>query len=244
MLKVINLKKKYDNDIVLDGINLEIKPGEIVAIMGPSGCGKSTFIRSINRLIEPDSGEIYFKGIAIHNLNSAELEEVRQDIGFVFQHFNLIRRLTAKQNVALGLVKKGLGIEEAYEKAILALKDVGLEKMADYHIDKLSGGEKQRVGIARALVLEPDLILLDEPTASLDPILIREVLDVLENIIQERKNTSMIIVTHEVTFARRVADRIYFMDRGKFIESGPPEEVFNHPTSWIGKKYKNIINYN
>ncbi|MFP4015619.1 MAG: amino acid ABC transporter ATP-binding protein, partial [Halanaerobiales bacterium] len=210
----------------------------------PSGCGKSTFIRAINRLVEPDSGEIYFKDIPVHTQSSRQMEKVRQDIGFVFQHFNLISRLSVKQNVALGLIKKGFPIEEAYQKAILALEDVGLADMADYGVNKLSGGEKQRVGIARALVMEPDLILLDEPTASLDPILVREVLDVLENIARERENTSMIIVTHEVTFARRVADKIYFMDQGKFIESGKPGEVLNNPTSWIGKKYKNIINYN
>lgn len=242
MLKVNNLKKSYDNDIVLDGINIELKSGEIIAIMGPSGCGKSTFIRSINRLVEPDSGEIFFKGTPLHELNSSRMEEIRRDIGFVFQHFNLINRLDVKQNVALGLVKKGYTIEEAYEKALLALKDVGLRKLADCSVNKLSGGEKQRVGIARALVLEPDLILLDEPTASLDPILVREVLDVLEKIARTR-STSMIIVTHEVAFAKRVADEIYFMDKGKFIEWGKPAEVLDNPTSWIGKKYKNLINY-
>ncbi len=243
MLKVNNLKKSYDNDIVLDGINIELKQGEIIAIMGPSGCGKSTFIRSINRLVEPDSGEIYFKDIAIHQLNPTSMEEVRRDIGFVFQHFNLVKRLNVKQNVALGLIKKGYTIEKAYEMALTVLNDVGLGRMADYNIHKLSGGEKQRVGIARALVLEPDLILLDEPTASLDPILVREVLDVLEKIARNR-STSMIIVTHEVAFAKKVADKIYFMDKGKFVEWGSPEEVLDNPTSWIGKKYKNLINYN
>ena len=243
MLQVIDLKKSYDNDIVLKGINFQINPGEIAAIMGPSGCGKSTFVRTINRLIEPDSGEIYFKDIAIHNLPSAQMEQVRKEIGFVFQHFNLIKRLTTKQNVALGLVKNGFSLKQAYDRAMVALRDVGLAELADFKVDKLSGGEKQRVGIARALVMEPDLILLDEPTASLDPILVTEVLDVLEKIAKTRKNSSIIIVTHEVAFARRVADKIYFMDKGKFIESGSPEEVLNNPRSWIGKKYKKIINY-
>jgi polar amino acid transport system ATP-binding protein len=244
MLKINNLKKAYGSDIVIDGLNLELEAGEIIAVMGPSGCGKSTFIRCINRLIEPDSGEIFFNDIPIHNLKAEEMEKIRLGIGFVFQHFNLIQRLTVKENVSLGLIKKGYSIEEAYEKAILALQDVGLEDLADSPMDRLSGGEKQRVGIARALVMEPDLVLLDEPTASLDPILVYEVLDTLERIARERKNTSMIIVTHEVAFARRVADRIYFMDQGKFIESGSPEQVLNKPSSWIGKKYKNIINYN
>src|SRR5690554_890056 len=221
---------------------MELKSGEIAAILGPSGCGKSTFIRSINRLVEPDYGEIFYKGIPVHTLKAREMEELRQDIGFVFQHFNLIKRLTVSQNVAFGLLKKDCSLEEARERSLLALRDVGLEEMANCRIQKLSGGEKQRVGIARTLVLEPDLILLDEPTASLDPILVCEVLDVLEKIVQNT-STSMIIVTHEVAFARRVADRIYFMDKGKFVENGNPEVILEKPASWIGKKYKNLINY-
>src|SRR5690554_622263 len=242
MLKINNLKKAYGNDIVIDGLKLELEAGEIVAVMGPSGCGKSTFIRCINRLVEPDSGEIFFNNIPIHNLKAAEMEKIRLNIGFVFQHFNLIRRLTVKENVSLGLIKKGYTMEKAFEKAVLALQDVGLAHLADSPVDRLSGGEKQRVGIARALVMEPDLILLDEPTASLDPILVCEVLDVLEKIVQNT-STSMIIVTHEVAFARRVADRIYFMDKGKFVENGNPEVILEKPASWIGKKYKNLINY-
>lgn len=244
MLSIFNLKKSFDGDMILRGIDFKLQSGEIVAILGPSGCGKSTFIRAINKLIEPDSGEIYFKDLPIHQLKDYEMEKVRQNIGFVFQHFNLINRLNVKQNVALGLIKQGYEIDEVFEKARLALKDVGLEELSEYKVNKLSGGEKQRVGIARALVMEPDLILLDEPTASLDPILVRDVLDVLEKIARERENTSIIIVTHEVAFARKVADKIYFMDQGKFIESGSPEEVLDNPVSWIGKKYYNIINYN
>lgn len=244
MLKINNLKKIYDKNIVLDEINFSLDEGEIAAVMGPSGCGKSTFIRCINHLVEPDSGEIFFKDIPLHELSSKEMEKVRQNIGFVFQHFNLISRLSVKQNVSLGLIKQGYTIEEAYKKAVIVLKDVGLDNLADSPVDKLSGGEKQRVGIARALVMEPDLILLDEPTASLDPILVREVLDVLEKIVIERKKTSMIIVTHEISFARKVADRIYFMDQGRFIESGEPDIILKTPSSWIGKKYKNIISYN
>lgn len=244
MLKIKNLKKSYHGDIVLDDINIEIEPGEIIAVMGPSGCGKSTFIRCINRLVKPDKGEIYFKSTPIHELGQKEMEKMRQNIGFVFQHFNLIKRLDVKQNVALGLVKKGYDLETAYEMAYEALKKVNLADLKDAEIPNLSGGEKQRVGIARALVLKPDLILLDEPTASLDPILIREVLDILEDIAVKRENSSMIIVTHQVTFARRVADRVFLMDQGIFIESGTPEEVFQNPQSWIGKKYKKLVNYN
>jgi len=243
-LIVKDLKKSYNGDIVLDSINIEVKEGEIIAVMGPSGCGKSTFIRCINRLVEPDAGEIYFKDTAIHELTLSEIERVRQNIGFVFQHFNLVKRLTVKQNVALGLVKKGYSLEKAYQKVKEVLEDVGLNDLSEVKVDKLSGGEKQRVGIARALVLSPDLILLDEPTASLDPILVREILEILEEIAYEKKDTSLIIVTHQVAFARKVADRVFIMDKGNFIESGSPSEIFDTPKSWIGKKYKKLINYN
>ena len=244
MLEINNLQKSFDSDIVLNDVNLTVDSGEIVVIMGPSGCGKSTFIRCVNRLVEPDDGEIIFQGQPIHELGEAELEKARWNIGFVFQHFNLINRLSVKQNVSLGLVKKGLAIEEAYQKAYDSLEEVGLRDLAEVKVTNLSGGEKQRVGLARALVLKPDLILLDEPTASLDPILVRDVLEIMEEIARENEDKSMIVVTHEVAFARRVADRVLFMDQGRFIESGPPEKLFNNPESWIGKKYKDIINYN
>ncbi len=243
MLEVKNLQKRYDSDIVLNGVNLNLKKGEIIAIMGPSGCGKSTFIRSINRLVEADKGEIYFQGKAIHNLSEKEIEKLRLNIGFVFQHFNQVKRLSVKQNTALGLIKKGMNLDLAYEKALVALTKVGLERYAEISVNNLSGGEKQRVGIARALVMDPDLILLDEPTASLDPILVQDILEILESITKERKARSMIIVTHQAAFARKVADRIFLMDKGKFIESGTAEEIFNNPLSWIGKKYKKIMNY-
>ncbi|MFW5984803.1 MAG: amino acid ABC transporter ATP-binding protein [Halanaerobiaceae bacterium] len=243
MLKIKNLQKSYHGDIVLNDINMKVESGEIIAIMGPSGCGKSTFIRCINRLVEPDTGEIYFKGLALHDLSAEKMGKVRQKIGFVFQHFNLIQRMTVKQNVALGLVKKGFSIDRAYSETRAVLRDVNLENLIDSRVTELSGGEKQRVGIARALVLKPDLMLLDEPTASLDPILIRDVLDILEEVAQKRDGTSMIIVTHEVAFARRVADRIFLMDQGDFIESNTPEKIFTEPCSWIGKKYKKLINY-
>ncbi len=243
MLKIKNLQKSFHNDIVLDGINMEIEPGEMIAIMGSSGCGKSTFIRCINRLIEPDAGEIYFKGKPLHEISQQEMEEVRRDIGFVFQHFNLVKRLTVRQNVALGLIKSGISLKEANDRAMVALKNVNMDNLAEENVSNISGGEQQRVGIARALVMEPGLILLDEPTASLDPRLIMDILKILENIARKRKNTSMIVVTHEVTFARRVADRIFFMDKGKFIESGPPQKVFSNPSSWISKKYIDIMNY-
>ncbi len=218
MLEIKNLQKAYHGDIVLNGININIKKGEIVTIMGPSGCGKSTFIRCINRLVEPDAGEIYFKGKALHKLSQQQMGEVRQKIAFVFQHFNLIKRLTVCQNVALGLVKKGFTIKEARQRAAKALAEVGMAELIDNRVNQLSGGEKQRVGIARALVLNPDLILMDEPTASLDPMLVRDILDILETIARKKDSTTLVIVTHEVAFARRVADRVFFMDQGYFIE--------------------------
>lgn len=243
MLDIKNLQKSFDSDIVLNDINLMVKSGEIVAIMGPSGCGKSTFIRCINRLIEPDCGEIVFQGRKLHEFTEKERQKERQNIGFVFQHFNLIKRLNVRQNVALGLLKKDFDLKEANDRAEKALSAVGLSALAEAAVTRLSGGEKQRVGIARALVLEPDLILLDEPTASLDPILVQEVLETLEDIAEKRSDTSLIIVTHQVAFARRAADRVIFMDQGQFIETGTPQEVFENPVSWIGKKYKKIINY-
>lgn len=243
MLDIKNLQKSFDSDIVLNDINLMVKSGEIVAIMGPSGCGKSTFIRCINRLVEPDCGEIVFQGRKLHEFTEKEMQKERQNIGFVFQHFNLIKRLNVRQNVALGLLKKDFDLKEANDRAEKALSAVGLSALAEAAVTRLSGGEKQRVGIARALVLEPDLILLDEPTASLDPILVQEVLETLEDIAEKRSDTSLIIVTHQVAFARRAADRVIFMDQGQFIETGTPQEVFENPVSWIGKKYKKIINY-
>ncbi len=243
MLKVKNLQKSFHNDIVLDGINMEVKSGEVIAVMGSSGCGKSTLLRCINRLIEPDAGEIFLENKALHKLNQSEMETVRSNIGFVFQHFNLVKRLTVKQNVALGLIKSGYNLQEAYDKAMIALANVNMCELAEESVGNISGGEQQRVGIARALAIKPDLILLDEPTASLDPILIMDILKILEDIARERKNTSMIVVTHEVNFARRVADRIFFMDKGKIIESGSPQKIFTDPSSWIGKKYIDIINY-
>ena len=243
MLTIDNLQKSYHGDIVLNGISMDVEPGEIIAVMGPSGCGKSTFIRCINRLVEPEAGRIFFQGQALHELGAEEMGAVRQQIGFVFQQFNLISRLTVVQNVALGLVKQGQEIAAACSRARTALANVNMEELADSKVTELSGGEKQRVGIARALVMDPELILLDEPTAALDPILVRDVLDILEQVAADRERTSLIIVTHEVAFARRVADRVYLMDEGRFIEQGPPDRVFTEPQSWIGKKYKKLINY-
>ena len=240
MLKIAGLTKSYGHKRALNGVDLEVKRGETVVIMGPSGCGKSTLIRCINRLTEPDSGMVHLGGEEITALNFPELLKVRQKIGFVFQHFNLIERLTALDNVAFALRLHEIDVHEANQRAELALSKVGLGGKLNDRPCELSGGEQQRVGIARALALEPEIMLWDEPTASLDPILVGEVIDVMEELVQEGK-TTMLIVTHELFFARRAADRIVFMDRGKVVEEGLPEKVLEKPLSDIGKKYHNLL---
>lgn len=242
MLKVIDLKKAYGSFQVLKGINLQVATGETLVIMGPSGCGKSTLIRCINRLTEPDSGKIIYKGIEIDQLSENDLLELRKDIGFVFQSFNLIHRLTVLQNVMLGLIKWGWDKERAETRALEVLEQVELNDFIQARPGDLSGGQMQRVAIARTLAGNPDMMLLDEPTASLDPILVGEVLKVMEELTKE-KNKSLVVVTHEVAFARRVADRIVLMDQGVIVEEGSPEIIFKSPQSWVGKRYKEMIEY-
>ncbi|MCK4257807.1 MAG: amino acid ABC transporter ATP-binding protein [Halanaerobiales bacterium] len=242
MLEIINVKKSYGSLEVLKGIHLMVKTGETVVIMGPSGCGKSTLIRCINRLTEPDFGEIIFKGNPIHELKEKDLLNLRKDIGFVFQNFNLIHRLTVMENVMLGLIKWGWERTMAEARAMKVLEQVDLTDFAHYRPADLSGGQMQRVAIARALALDPDLVLMDEPTASLDPILVGEVLKVMEDLTRQR-GKSLVIVTHEVAFARRVADRIVLMDQGVIVEEGRPEIIFKNPQSWVGRRYKEMIEY-
>ncbi|MGI6092285.1 MAG: amino acid ABC transporter ATP-binding protein [Veillonellaceae bacterium] len=242
MLAIQNLFKQFGNIKAINDLNLNVARGETVALMGPSGCGKSTTIRSINRLVEPDKGSIIFNGVDILKLNPDELRNVRKKIGFVFQHFNLVDRLTAVENVMLGLVMGGMAKDLAYDKAIDALRKVGLENYHSSKPSEMSGGQQQRVGIARALAFEPNLMLWDEPTASLDPILVREVLVVMEDLAKYRQS-AMLVVTHEIAFALHVADRIVLMDKGKIVEEGKPSEVFVKPQSHIGKQYKELIEY-
>ena len=211
-------------------------------IMGPSGCGKSTTIRMINRLVEPDFGTVFFDGIDITGLHKNELLAMRKRIGYVFQHFNLIARLTALENVMLGLVMGRVSYDEAKKRAVAILEKVGLGRYMNYKPRELSGGQQQRVAIARALAFEPELILWDEPTASLDPILVREVLVIMEELAKYRAST-MLVVTHELSFALKVADRILLMNKGKIVESGKPIEIFANPQSTIGKTYKDLIDY-
>jgi polar amino acid transport system ATP-binding protein len=221
-------------------VDLDVRRGETVVIMGPSGCGKSTMIRCVNRLTEPDAGEILVDGKSILSLDDQSLREFRRTVGFVFQQFNLIARLNVLDNVMFHLVLAGVPREQAEARARKALAKVGLESSEHKHPANLSGGEQQRVGIARALASNPQLMLWDEPTASLDPILIGEVLDVMEELVRTT-NTTSIIVTHEVGFALKVADRIILMDKGKVVEEGSPRAIFADPQSEVGKKYQRLI---
>jgi polar amino acid transport system ATP-binding protein len=242
MLVIKDLYKKFGNHVAVAGLDLQVAKGETVVLMGPSGCGKSTTIRMINRLVEPDRGKVLFDGTEITTLSQAELYEIRKRIGFVFQHFNLIARLTAVENVMLGPVMSGLPRELAYEQAKAALQTVGMESCCDQKSSELSGGQQQRVGIARALAAGPELMLWDEPTASLDPILVREVLVIMEELARYGHN-AMLVVTHELPFALHAADQIVLMDSGRVVETGPPDVIFRDPVSAIGCRYKELIEY-
>lgn len=227
LLKVMNLKKRFGKLEVLKGVSFEINKGETKVIIGPSGAGKSTLLRCINRLIEPDKGEIYFKGVNILS-KDVDIRRVRSNIGFVFQHFNLFKHLTALENVKIGLkIVKKMDDEEATEKAYKALRMVKMEAHAEKYPAQLSGGQQQRVAIARALAMDPEIILFDEPTSALDPQLVGEVLDVMKDL--AKKNVTMLVVTHEIGFALNVADEIMFFYDGVIWESGPPKEVIYRP---------------
>lgn len=240
ILKIENLRKQYGQVLALDGVDLTVGKGETVVLMGPSGCGKSTLIRCINRLTAADQGRIYFQNQDVLALNNGELQNLRRKIGYIFQQFNLIARLNVLENVMFHLVLGGLERGEAVLQAEQALKKVGLYLVKKRYPHELSGGQQQRVGIARALVSNPELMLWDEPTASLDPILVGEVLEVMEDLVKN-SGTTMVIVTHEVSFALRVAHRVVFMDKGKIVEEGPPEVVFKEPRSDIGRRYKKLL---
>lgn len=242
MLKLTHLHKSFGSRVAVDDVSLSVAKGETVAIMGPSGCGKSTTIRMVNRLIEPDSGAVVIDGEDVLSLDRLSLRQLRKRIGFVFQAFHLIRRLTVGENVMLGLVMDGVERELAYQKAVDALEKVGMAGRIDDYPEHLSGGEQQRVGIARAIAPRPKLMLWDEPTASLDPILVREVLLIMEELARYRE-ASMVVVTHEIPFAIHAADRILLMDSGRIAEEGTPQEVFTKPQSEIGRQYQALADY-
>lgn len=240
MIDVINLKKSFHDLEVLKGINLTIEKGDIVAIIGPSGSGKSTFLRCLNCMEDPTEGQIIFNGVDIADFH-VDINIHRRRMGMVFQHFNLFNNKTVIENIMLapvyvqckearknktGLSKKQIK-EEARAQAMELLKRIGLEDKADVYPSTLSGGQKQRVAIVRAMAMNPDVILFDEPTSALDPEMVGEVLDLMRDLAAE--GMTMIVVTHEMGFAREVANRVLFMDDGVILESGAPKEFFAHP---------------
>ena len=229
LIKVENLKKHYTGGVVkaLDGVNCEIKKGEVVVIVGPSGSGKSTFLRSLNLLEIPTSGKIFFDGTDITD-KKTNINTHRQRMGMVFQHFNLFPNMNVLKNMTKApMTLLGKSKEDAESKALELLDRVGLKDRADAYPSQLSGGQKQRVAIVRALCMEPEVMLFDEPTSALDPEMVGEVLDVMKNL--AREGMTMVVVTHEMGFAKEVATRVIFMDEGKIIEENNPKDFFENP---------------
>ncbi|EST53228.1 arginine ABC transporter ATP-binding protein [Brevibacillus panacihumi W25] len=227
MIRVQNLKKSFGAVEVLKDINLEVKKGEVVVLIGASGSGKSTLIRCINFLEIKNGGDIFIEGKSI-DPKKDDLSKVRQKVGMVFQHFNLFPHKTVLENVIEApLIVRKIDKEEAKKEAMQLLKKVGLEEKADVYPSALSGGQKQRVAIARSLAMKPKIMLFDEPTSALDPELVGEVLETMKQL--AREGMTMIIVTHEMGFAKDVADWVAFMDKGKILELAAPDEIFNHP---------------
>ncbi|GEL67490.1 amino acid ABC transporter ATP-binding protein [Marinilactibacillus psychrotolerans] len=228
MINIQHLKKAFGKNEVLKDITEEIKQGEVVVVIGPSGSGKSTFLRCLNLLEEPTDGEIIFEGTSLTGLNEQKLNQLRQKMGMVFQQFNLFPHMTVQKNLTISPVQtKGTNESEANSKAAKLLQQVGLEDKLDAYPSSLSGGQKQRVAIARALAMDPDVMLFDEPTSALDPEMVGEVLNVMNEL--AKSGMTMVVVTHEMGFAREVADRVLFMDDGHIVEQGTPEEIFQHP---------------
>ena len=226
-IHVSHLRKCFGKHEVLKDISADIRQGEVVVIIGPSGSGKSTFLRCLNKLEETTDGTVVIDGFDITD-KATDINKVRENIGMVFQHFNLFSNMNVMRNLILAPVDlKKASPEEAAERALRMLKRVGLEEKKDDYPDQLSGGQKQRVAIARALCMNPDIMLFDEPTSALDPEMVGEVLAVMKQLALD--GMTMVIVTHEMGFAREVADRVLFMDSGYIVEEGTPEEVFDHP---------------
>ena len=237
LIQVKNLKKYYNGDKIkaLDGVSVDINKGDVMVIIGPSGGGKSTFLRSLNLLEKPTEGSIIFEGVDItkkkdENGKKLDIDLHRQKMGMVFQHFNLFPHMTILQNMTLAPMKvKGMSQQQAEAKALELLDRVGLKDRADAYPIQLSGGQKQRVAIVRALAMEPDVMLFDEPTSALDPEMVGEVLDVMKELAKD--GMTMVVVTHEMGFAREVGSRILFMADGQLVEEGSPDQIFNHPQS-------------
>ncbi|KAB0575454.1 amino acid ABC transporter ATP-binding protein [Helicobacter pullorum] len=241
LLEVKEIVKKFGNTLVLDGVSLEIKKGEVCAILGPSGCGKSTFLRCINGLENINEGKIIFKQKDIHQ-NKTDWRNIRQKIGMVFQNYELFPHLSVLENIILAPTKvQKRSKDEAISQAIKLLNRVGLEHKKDAYPKELSGGQKQRVAIVRALCMNPEIMLFDEVTASLDPEMVKEVLEVIKELAMQ--GMTMILVTHEMKFAQKVADKIVFFDKGKIVEIATPQEFFTNPKSQRAKKFLNIFEF-
>lgn len=227
MIKVDNIKKSFGKNEVLKGISVDIRPQEVVVVIGPSGSGKSTFLRCINLLETIDGGHVYIEGVDITD-KKTNINQIRTDVGMVFQQFNLFPHKTVMENITLSPLKvKKVSNEKAYNKGMELLKKVGLAEKADAYPDSLSGGQKQRVAIARALAMEPKIMLFDEPTSALDPEMVGEVLEVMKEL--AREGMTMVVVTHEMGFAREVGDRVLFMDGGYIVEENKPKDIFENP---------------
>ena len=227
MIDVKHLSKSFDNHSVLNDISEHIYPGEKVVIIGPSGSGKSTFLRCMNLLENPTEGVITFNGAEITD-PKADINAIRREMGMVFQHFNLFPNMTIRKNITLAPVRTGLMTQQEADKTALdLLRRVGLEDKADAYPNQVSGGQKQRIAIVRALAMKPKVLLFDEPTSALDPEMVGEVLEVMKELANE--GMTMVVVTHEMGFAREVATRVLFMDEGRIVEQGTPEEIFGNP---------------
>lgn len=240
MIKVVDLHKRFRHLHVLKGISTEIAQGEVVCVIGPSGSGKSTFLRCINLLEKPSGGHIYIEDTDVTDHSQVNVNEVRAEVGMVFQRFNLFPHLTALENITIAPLKvRGLSVEEAHDRAFKLLDRVGLRHKADVYPEQLSGGQQQRIAIARALAMKPKALLFDEPTSALDPEMIQEVLDVMKDLAHE--GMTMIVVTHEMGFAREVARRVLFMDEGLILEEGSPDALFNNPQNERTKQFLSKI---
>ncbi|SHM36451.1 amino acid ABC transporter ATP-binding protein, PAAT family (TC 3.A.1.3.-) [Caldanaerovirga acetigignens] len=239
MIEVRDLHKNFGKLEVLKGINTRIQKGEVVVVIGPSGSGKSTFLRCLNLLERPTRGEVKIEGKSLLD-PSTDINKIRQDVGMVFQHFNLFPHKTVIENITLAPIKvKGISPNDAREKAMELLERVGLADKAECFPASLSGGQKQRVAIARALAMNPKVMLFDEPTSALDPEMIKEVLDVMKDLASD--GMTMVVVTHEMRFAREVGDRVLFMDEGKILEEGTPKEIFENPQNTRTKEFLSKI---